>query len=119
MTTNSATIDFEEVNENLRIIHLTGRLDIQGINAVDAKFAFLAASQKHGIVVNLSGLDFIASIGVRSLVSNAKSQQQRGGRMVLFVGNNDTVMKVLTTTGVDTLIPVYRDLADARQAALI
>ncbi len=119
MTTNLATIDFEEINEQLRIIRLAGRLDIQGVNAVDAKFAFLAASQKQGIVVDLSGLDFIASIGVRSLVSNAKAQRQRGGRLVLFAGNNDPVIKVLTTTGIDKLIPMYTEFADAREAVLV
>lgn len=119
MTTNSATIDFEEASDNLRIIRLAGRLDIQGVNAVDTKFTILAASQKHGIVVDLSGLDFIASIGVRSLVSNAKAQQQRGGRLALFVGNNDSVIKVLTTTGIDKLIPMYTELVDAREAVLV
>ena len=119
MTTNSATIDFEEASDNLRIIRLAGRLDIQGVNAVDNRFAFLAASQKHGIIVDLTSLDFIASIGVRSLVSNAKAQQQRGGRLALFVGNNAPVIKVLTTTGIDKLIPMYADLADAREAVLV
>lgn len=118
MTTDSATIDSEEVNENLRIIRLVGRLDMQGVNAVDTQFAFLAASQKHRIVVDLTGLDFIASIGVRALVSNAKAQQQRGGRLVLFVGDNNAVIKVLTTTGIDSLIPMFKDAAEASQAAL-
>lgn len=118
MTTNTATIDSEEVSDTLRIIHLGGRLDIQGVNAVDARFAALAASQKHRIVVDLTGLDFIASIGVRSLVSNAKAQQQRGGRLVLFVGDNSPVSKVLTTTGIDSLIPMFADASVARQAAL-
>lgn len=118
MTTDSATINFEDVNENLRTIRLLGRLDIQGVNAVDAKLTFLAASSQHRIVVDLAGLDFIASIGIRSLVSTAKAQQQRGGRLVLFVGGNRPVAKVLETTGISTLIPMYADATEARQAAL-
>lgn len=118
MTTESATIDSEDVNENLRVIRLAGRLDIRGVNAIDAKFAFLAASSQHRILVDLSALDFIASIGIRSLISNAKAQQQRGGRLVLFVGDNSPVAKVLETMGIHTLIPMYADAAQAREAVL-
>lgn len=118
MTTETATIDFEEVDDELRVIRILGRLDIQGVNAIDAKLTFLSASQKHKIVVDLSGLEFIASIGIRSLVSNAKAQQQRGGRMVLCVGNNEPVTKVLVTMGINSLIPMFADSAKAQIAAL-
>lgn len=119
MTTDFVTIDFEEVKENLRIIRLSGRLDMQGVDEIDAKFTFLAASQKHGIVVDLTGLDFIASIGVRSLVGNAKAQHQLGGRLVLLVGEDSAVMKVLTSSGVSNMIPMFTDADRAKQAAVI
>lgn len=118
MTIDIATIDSEDVSENLRIIHLSGRLDIQGVNAIDVKFASLATSAKHRIIVDLAGLDFLASIGIRSLICNAKVQQQRGGRLVLFVGDNGPVAKVLKTMGIHTLIPMYANVAEAREAAI-
>jgi anti-sigma B factor antagonist len=118
MANDAATILYEDTDENLRTISLTGRLDIQGTEAVGNKFAILSASDKHRIVVDLTALDFLASIGIRSLVSNAKAQQQRGGRLVLFVGDNAAVAKVLKTTGIDTVIPMFADAAEARKAAL-
>lgn len=118
MTHDAATIASEDVNENLRIIYITGRLDIQGTDAIGTKFTILAATEARRIVVDLSGVDFLASIGIRSLVSNAKAQQQRGGRMVLFVGDNAPVAKVLKTTGIDTVVPMFTDMAEAREKAL-
>jgi anti-anti-sigma factor len=118
MTHDAATIDSEDAENNLRIIHITGRLDIQGTDAIGTRFAILAATEGRRIVVDLSALDFLASIGIRSLVTNAKAQQQRGGRMVLFVGDNAAVAKVLTTTGIDTMIPMFTDEAGSRAAAL-
>lgn len=118
MIQDAATIDSEDVNENLRIIYITGRLDIQGTDAIGTKFTVLSASGERRIVVDLSGIDFLASIGIRSLVTNAKAQQQRGGRMVLYVGGNAPVAKVLRTTGINTVIPMYADAAEARGAAL-
>jgi len=119
MTTHSASIDFEEVNDNLRLIRLTGRLDMQGVEAIDDKFTFLAASQKHRIIVDLTGLDFIASIGVRSLISNAKAQHQLGGRLVLLAEEDSIVTKVLTHNGINSIIPMFTDVERARQAALM
>lgn len=118
MTNQVATIDFDELSDELRVIRIYGRLDIQGVNAIDAKLAFLASSQKHRIVVDVSGLEFIASIGIRSLVGNAKAQQHQGGRMVLYVGNNEPVSKVLVTMGINNLIPMFADSSKAQIAAL-
>ncbi len=118
MATDVATIVYEDTDENLRTIFLAGRLDIQGTEVIGNKFAILSASDKHRIVVDLTGLEFLASIGIRSLVFNAKAQQQRGGRLVLFVGDNAPVAKVLKTTGIDTVIPMFADAAEARTAAL-
>jgi len=118
MSNDAATIDSEDVNENLRIIYIKGRLDIQGTDAIGTKFTVLSATDKHRVVVDLSDVDFLASIGIRSLVTNAKAQQQRGGRMVLFVGENAPVAKVLKTTGIDTVLPMFADAAAAREAAL-
>ena len=118
MNNNAATIDFEDVNGNLRIIYIKGRLDIQGSEAIGTKFTILAATEPLRIVFDLSGVDFLASLGIRSLVANAKAQSQRGGRVVLFVGENDMVAKVLKTTGIDMVLPMYVDAAMAREAAL-
>jgi anti-anti-sigma factor len=63
-------------------------------------------------------VDFLASIGIRSIVSNARAMQQRGTRMVLFVGANAAVSKTLGTTGIDAVIPMFADMAEAEQAAL-
>lgn len=110
-------ISFEDVTDNFRRITITGRLDIQGAGEIEVKFATLSATADRRIVVDLTGVSFLASVGIRILVVNAKAVQQRGGRMVLFVGDNEMVAKTLKTTGIDMLIPMYPDAAEADQAA--
>lgn len=111
-------IDFEDVDENFRRITLSGRLDIAGTDEIAAKFAALAASAKRRVVVDLQQVSFLASIGIRSLIANAKALQQRGGRMVLCVGENPGVTKTLEATGIENLIPFFTTVADADKAAL-
>jgi anti-anti-sigma factor len=69
-------------------------------------------------VVDLTAVSFLASIGIREIITNAKAAQQRGGRLVLFVGDNNAVTKTLETTGIDALIPMFADYAAAEKAAL-
>jgi len=111
-------IEFIDLNDTLRRITITGRLDIPGTDEIANKFAALAASADKRVVVDLSTVSFLASIGIRAIITNAKALQHRGGRMVLFVGDNATVAKTLETTGVDTLIPMFSDAAEAEKAAV-
>jgi anti-anti-sigma factor len=111
-------IDFEDETDNLRRISITERLDIQGTEEIATKFAALTASAKRRVVLDLTNVTFLASIGIRAVITNAKALQQRGGKMVLFVGNNKAVTKTLEATGIDVLIPMFADAAEAEKAAL-
>ncbi len=110
-------IAFDDVNEHFRRIAISGRLDIVGTDEIALRFTSLSATAAKSIVVDLSAVTFLASIGIRAFVSNAKAVQGRGGKMVLFVGDNAIVSKTLEATGIDTLIPMFSNLAEADQAA--
>jgi anti-anti-sigma factor len=109
-------IRYEDVNDGVRRIHLSGRLDTVGSEQIAGEFAGLAASAQRGLVVHLSEVTFLSSMGIRALIAAAKAQQARGGRMVLHVDGNDVVLRTLEATGVGELIPVYDDEDEAAQA---
>ena len=88
---------------------LSGRLDVAGAQAIDQAFTAQAASHKAAVIVDLSQVDFLASIGIRTLLTSAKAQAHRGGRLVLLKPQ-PMVERVLATAGVDTLIPIFDDL---------
>ena len=112
------SISYNDVGENLRRIVVSGRLDIPGTDSVAAQLEELAAAPKKGVVVDLSALRFLASIGIRALIVSAKAVQQRGGKMVLVVNDASTVRMSLEATGLDELLPVFRSVSDAEKAAL-
>lgn len=111
-------IEFQDVGDQLRRISLSGRLDIPGTDAIELKFTSLSAAEQRRVVVDLTAVSFLASIGIRALISNAKALERRGGRMVLFVGDNAMVTKTLETTGITALIPMFADADEADKAAL-
>ncbi|NVO04485.1 MAG: STAS domain-containing protein [Rhodoferax sp.] len=110
-------IEFQDNSDALRTVRITGRMDLVGTDEIATRFTALTAASGRRLVVDLTGVVFLASIGIRALITNAKALQQRGGRTVIYVGDNQAVYKTLETTGVDSLIPLFTDLAAAQQAA--
>ena len=112
------SISYDDVGESLRRIVISGRLDTPGTNSVASQLVELAAAPKKGVVVDLSAVNFLASIGIRALITSAKAVQQRGGKMTLVVRKGSTVVMSLKATGVDELIPVFNNVVDAERAVV-
>jgi len=108
-------IESAPIDESTIRIELDGRMDVPGSLAIDPKFTALTATRAARVIVDLSRVTFLASLGIRTLVSNAKALKLRGGRMVLL-GPDPVVRKVLALAGIDQVIPVCDDLAAARAA---
>jgi len=85
-------------------IGLVGKLDIAGAEVIALPLATLAGGKK-GVVVDLSGVTFLSSIGVRHLVSATKTLARKGGKLVLL-NPTDAVRDVLVTSGVTDLMPI-------------
>lgn len=111
------SIRHTDLSPSVRHICLSGRLDISGTDEIAREFARLTGTAEGGVVVDLSEVTFLASIGIRALITNAKSVQQRGGTLVLRVEGNPDVMRALETTGIPSLIPTFPTLEEASHAA--
>jgi anti-sigma B factor antagonist len=109
-------ISHEDLSENLRRIVLSGRLDFHGVEEIVEQMAALLSSAGLNVVVDLTAATLICSMGIRALILNAKSIQQRGGRMALVVDDTTTVSATLKSVGIDTLLPVFMNISDAKNA---
>ena len=95
------------------MIKLVGRLDIVGMAAIESKFSEYCSGENPRVIVDLSDVDFLASIGIRMLTLNAKSIASRGGRMVLLSPKAD-IRDVLEITGIPAIIPIHERLKSAQ-----
>lgn len=103
----------EQADGGYTRIRLDGRMDLEGTQAIDQQFAFVTSTQPLRLAVDLSSVSFVASIGLRTLLTAARAQAGRGGSMVLL-GPNSMVRKVLETAGIDTIVPILNDWESAR-----
>ena len=105
------TVSVDEVPA-IRRITLSGRLDADGLKQVEADF-HAAVALGPNVIVDLSAVEFLASMGIRMLVVASQNQQKLGGKLVL-VSPDELTARILKATGIDQLIPVR---ATAEEAA--
>ena len=105
----------EQRADGIQQIVLTGRMDGAGTEKVAARFTETIAARPPRVVVDMTRVPFLSSIGIRLLLSNAKALRQHGGRMVI-AGPQPLVKEVLEIVGIALLIPVHTDLESACSA---
>jgi anti-sigma B factor antagonist len=94
--------------------------DIDIGNAAGLRSALLRAAAGHPvIVVDLSSTEFCDSSGLNVLVRALRRAQADGGE-VRLVATTAPVLRILSVTGVDTVLPLFASVAEAlagREAA--
>ncbi len=76
-------IEVQELSGGLTKVTLKGRIDFAGAQAVEAEMAKVADSRLL-VVIDLAPVDFMASMGLRILITFAKSIHSRRGRVLLL-----------------------------------
>jgi anti-anti-sigma factor len=98
-----------ELDGSIRLIKLSGALDINGVGDVEMEFVRLCTGDNVCVLVDLSKVNYISSIGIPLLINSAKSLARQGGKMAL-VNPQKSVENVLELTGIPLVIPIYQNM---------
>lgn len=104
-----------QLDGNVTCVRLRGRLDATGADRIDVPFTAQVVAAGHPTVVDLSDVSFIASMGIRLLISAARGLDRKGARIALF-GARDLVRTVLQEAAIDQIIPLVDDEPQALRA---
>jgi len=108
-------IEVTPLGERLVSITLIGRLDTQGVDRVETRFIASIVPEGKSAIVDLSRVEFIASMGIRMLLSAARSLKMRQAKVALY-GAASQVGEVLETVALQQLIPICTTQAEALAA---
>jgi anti-anti-sigma factor len=108
-------LSVERIQNNIKKISLKGRMDIVGTDQISIKLAAETSMERAFVVLDLSQVDFLASVGIGVLVRSAKALRLRGGEAVLL-STVPVVTLVLEKTRIDEVIKIFSDLESACQA---
>jgi len=108
MTMDITISEFGNIGKKVTLI---GKLDIRGAEDIELPLATVAGTRQ-SIVVDMMGVDFIASIGIRHLVLAAKAVARGDGKFLLL-NPTPLVTEVLMTAGLQQLLPIVRSEDEA------
>lgn len=103
-----------EAGDSLTHVRLVGPLDIAGVGTVSLKFTAATAGRKRHVVVDMSLVEFVSSIGLGMLVQAARALKPDGKRVVLLAPT-PTVASVIRASKLDAVMPI----AESMDAALM
>lgn len=106
-----------KTEQDVTRVTLAGRLDLDAAMKLENPFAFQVATEQGAVVVDLSAVDFVASMGMRLIVKNARAVHNRGGKLVLFV-TDANVAEAFTVAGLAEIVPIFNTFEAAAEAAL-
>ena len=110
------SIESEVTSKGILVIKLLGRMQLQELQGMEDKFKTLIKG-RNAVIVDLSDLVVLFSMGLRALIQSAQTLELKGGRMVLMAPTKD-VLAVLKASGVSDLIPMCEDQEEAESVVL-
>jgi anti-anti-sigma factor len=102
----------QEQDGDVMIVRLSGRLDSSAVSTAEEGLSAATVGQPPRVAIDMSGLSYISSAGLRVLLVLAKSVQQREGKLALggLVAN---VHEVFALTNFDKVFKIESDLTSA------
>jgi anti-anti-sigma factor len=104
-------INFTDADGYKRVV-LVGRMDAVGVEQIEAQFSGGVVAGGGNTIVDLAEVDFLASLGVRMLISTARALSARGGRLVM-VNAVPAVADTIEIMAFDDIVPLAASEPDA------
>jgi anti-anti-sigma factor len=103
------------LGERLVKVVFAGRLDTQGVDLVETRVMAALAPGANNAIVDLSQVDFVASMGIRMLVSLTRTLKARRADVALF-GAQERVTQVFEAVALGKIMTICSTETDALAA---
>jgi anti-sigma B factor antagonist len=92
-----------ERDGDVHAIDLRGELDLRNADDVERELTRVEATDVRSIILDLSGLTFVDSTGIR-LVLQAQQRSQRDGNRLVLLRAPANVQRVFAMTGIEDML---------------
>ena len=94
------------------LITVTGRIDSSNASELEDAFSNFADDGRYQLVVDLSGIEYMSSAGLRALVAALRENKKHGGDLRI-ANPSERMTEVLDLAGLNTVFSVYEDSTSA------
>ncbi len=104
----------EQPSAGLIVVSPIGELDLSNADLLAKAISGARETGASALVLDLTGLSFMDSSGLRILLDTWNEAQVSDRRLTLVVPKDGIVRRVLEVSGCDGVLPIVQRLADAR-----
>lgn len=97
--------------KRVELVKVSGRIDSSNAAEFDNVLKEIV-SRKHNVVLEMSGIDYISSAGLRAMIALLRECKKHKGD-VRLANPSERVVEVLALAGLDSLFEVYDSEAAA------
>lgn len=97
--------------KRVELVKVNGRIDSSNAAQFDSVLKEVV-SRKHNVVLEMSGVDYISSAGLRAMIALLRECKKHKGD-VRLANPSERVVEVLALAGLDSLFDVYESEAAA------
>lgn len=97
-------IQQERNGADAAVVRVSGEFDMAGCGEFDAAVRALSGDGLRQVTIDLAGLTFIDSSGIRSLLDSKRRAEEHGLVLFVRVPEDGQVRQVLELTGVDHVL---------------
>lgn len=110
-----AEVILKEATDALTHVAVRGKLDAAGVGQVDLRLTMETVARRKPVIMDLSEVTMIASLGIGMLVAIARSMSSHQLGFAVVAGSSP-VKSMLTMTSVDMMFPVVTTQEEALRA---
>ena len=107
-------MEVAELNDKITKVTLNGRLDTPGVDRIETRFVATLVPAGKNAIVDFSGVEFVASMGIRMLISVARGMRQRQAKLAIY-NVPSLVQETFQSVSLSDIIPIGSDENDARR----
>lgn len=100
------------------ILKVQGKLDAASSPELDKRLSSLVENGTRQIALDLSGLDYVSSAGLRVFLSAAKRLKQAHGKLAL-ANLSAQVQQIFDIAGFESILPIFKTINEAVDACAI
>ena len=106
-----AELKVAETADDYTHMILIGRLDVDGASAIEREFMAYTTARRHHLLVDMSGVSFLGSMGLRLLLVAGKALSHESKILVLF--NASTSIRTTLTIAFGNALQMAGDYVAA------
>lgn len=117
-TQEPLTVTVSDVPPDTVVCVVAGEIDLLTGSTLREKLTGAIEGVPRHLVIDLSAVQFLASIGLNVLVEILAAQEAANRHLALVVNDNRAVTHPLQTTGLDQVFDVYAEVSAAVEACV-